>query len=247
MSGKAGSNAGSAVMIRPCAVLSTRVMNKNGFPITSGSAQAKSGSGTVTPAAHTARNTANSSRRDRLDGTPVAASVRSTSRCAPAKSPPLNSASMPQFCWIAPPASRSQAMISTFSAPLASARNRASCARSNGSNGVAAIDRENRAGHIGTGGRAEEQQRAIEIRRLSETTQRYAPDQRLAGVGLEEFAVEIGLDIAWRQRVDENAVARQLHRQHMRQMRQTCLRRAIARHAADRARREDRRDIDDAA
>src|SRR5689334_24237782 len=86
-------------------------------------------------------------------------------------------ASSPQFSWIAPPGSKSHAAISTFSAPLAFARKRDSAARSNGGNAVAAIDRDNRAGHIGAGGRGQEQQRAVEILGLRDPLQRDAGDQ----------------------------------------------------------------------
>src|SRR5438552_6368329 len=183
-----------------------------------GSGQAQSGSGTLTPAANAARSTANSSIRVRLDGIPVAASVRRTSCCSPCSRPPVKRAVKPQFSWIAPPGSNCGSLTPTFFAPLASARKRASNTRSNGGNAVAAIDRDDRAGHIGTRRRRQEQQGAVEVRRLSDALQRDAVDQILAGLGLEEFAVEVGLDIARRQRVDEDAVARQLHCQHMGEM-----------------------------
>src|SRR2546423_4114439 len=169
-------------------------MTKNGLPITPGSAQAKSGSGTVTPAANAALRTENSSRRERLDGIPVAASARSTRGCGPARGPSENLASRPQFSWIAPPESRSQAAISTRRAPLASARKRDSATRSNGGNAVAAIDRDDRAGHVSAGGRGEEQERAVEIVRLGDPLHRDARNQSLARFGLEELAIEIGLD-----------------------------------------------------
>src|SRR5437868_6714608 len=153
----------------------------------------------------------------------------------------------PQFSWIAPPGSNCGSLTPTFFAPLASVRKRASSTRSNGGNAVAAIDRNHRAGDIGARRRREEQQGAVEVRRLSDALQRDAVDQVLAGLGLEEFAVEIGLDIARRQRVDENAVARQLHRQHMRQMDEAGLRGAIGRHLTDRPEPQYRGDVDDAA
>src|SRR4051812_4838239 len=196
MRGNAGSSAGSVVMWRPCAAPATRRITKNGLPITPGSAQAKSGSGTVTPAANAALKTENSSRRERLDGIPVAASVRSTRACGPARRPSENLASRPQFSWIAPPESRSQAAISTRFAPLASPRKRDSAARSNGGNAVAAIDRDNRAGHVSAGGRGEEQQRPIEILGLGDPLQRDPRNQSLARLGLEKLTIEIGLDIA---------------------------------------------------
>jgi len=71
---------------------------------------------------------------------PVAASVRSTSLLPPAeRAAGKRGFKTPQFSWIAPPDSRSKAVISTRSAPLASARKRDnSGARSNGGNAVAA-------------------------------------------------------------------------------------------------------------
>src|SRR3984893_8044303 len=215
--GNAGSSAGSVVMGRPCAVPATRRIAKNGLPMIPESAQATSGWGTATPAVNTAFSTANSSIRDRLDGIPVAAWVRSTRRCVRPSEPPANAASNPQFSWIAPPDSRLKAAISTRSAPLASARKRDSGARSNGRNAVAAINRDDRAGHISARRRRQKKQRAVKVRRLGNPPQRNAVDQILAGLGLEVFAIEIGLDIAGRQRVDENAVTRQFHRQHMHQ------------------------------
>src|SRR4051812_32044326 len=180
MRGNAGSSAGSLVMWRPCAAPATRRMTKNGLPITPGLVQAKSGSGTVTPAANAACNTANSSRRGRLDGMPVVASVRSTRACGPAKRPSENLASIPQFSWIAPPGSRSQAAISTRFAPPASPKKRDSAARSNGGNAVAAIDRDDRAGDVSAGGRGEKQERAVEILGLSDPLHRDARNQSLA-------------------------------------------------------------------
>src|SRR2546430_8902927 len=102
----------------------------------------------------------------------------------------------PQFSWIAPPGSNCGSLIPTFLAPLASTRKRASDISSNGGNAVAAIDRNDRAGDIGARRRRQEQQRAVEVRRLCDALQRDAVDQILAGLGLEEFAVEVGLDIA---------------------------------------------------
>src|SRR5580700_5013515 len=246
MRGSAGSSAGSIVIARPSALPGSRRITKNGFPITSGLAQAKSGSGTATPAACAALRIANSSTRPRLDGTPVAASVRNTSRCVPASRPPTNSAPNPQFSWIAPPARSSRPAISTRSAPLASARKRASAA-SDGGDAVAAIDRDDRAGHIGARRRDQEQERPVEILGLRNALQRNAVDQVLAGLGLEELAIEVGLDIARRQRVDEYPVTRQLHRQHAGQMKEPGLGGAIGRHPPDRAKAEHRGDVDDAA
>src|SRR5439155_17440802 len=222
-------------------------MTKNGLPIIPGSAQAKSGSGTITPAANTACNTANSSRRARLDGMPVVASVRSTRACGPARRPSENLASIPQFSWIAPPESRSQAAISACFAPPASARKRDSAARSNGGNAVAAIDRDDRAGHISAGGRGEEQQRPVEILGLGDPLQRDTRNQSLARLGLEKLAIEIGLDVAGRQRIHQYPVTRQLHRQDMRQVDEPSLGRAIGRDLADRAKTQHRGDIDDPA
>ena len=112
---------------------------------------------------------------------------------------------------------------------------------------MAAIDRDNRAGHIGAGGRGQEQQRAVEIFGLRDPLQRDTGDQPLAGLGLEEFTVEIGLDIARRQCVDENAVPGQFHRQHMRQMDEPGLRGAVGRDLANGPKAQYRRDIDNAA
>src|SRR3989440_11739165 len=137
---------------------------------------------------------------------PLAALVRKTRHCGPARRPSEKKTSRPQFSWIAPPASNSQAVTSTFSAPLAPVRKRDSAATSNGGNAVAAIDRNDRAGHIGTGGRGQKQQRAVGIFGPRDPLQRDPRDQPLASLRLEEFAVEIGLDITLRQRRGGNPV-----------------------------------------
>src|SRR5258708_38958884 len=103
---------------------------------------------------------------------PLAALVRKTRRCGPARRPSEKKTSRPQFSWIAPPASNSQAATSTFSAPLAPGRKRGSAATSNGGNAVAAIDRNDRAGHIGTGGERREKQRAVQSFRRRTPPQR---------------------------------------------------------------------------
>src|SRR5207302_986238 len=74
-----------------------------------------------------------------------------------------------------------------------------------------------------------------------------ARNQSLACFGLEKLAIEIGLDIAGRQRIHKYAVTRQLHCQHMRQVNEPGLRRAIGRHLADRAETQYRGDVDDPA
>src|SRR6185312_7919555 len=156
--------------------------------------------GTVTPAANTARSTPNSCGRERLAGTPVGESVRRTSRCGA----PSKLASNPQFCWIAPPSSRAISPISTVRAPLASARNRAS--RSDRGDAVAAIDRDHRAGHIGARRGRKKQQGAAEILDLADPLHRHPRGELQAGLAFEEVAVEIGHDIAGRNRVDEDVV-----------------------------------------
>ena len=71
-----------------------------------------------------------------------------------------------------------------------------------------AIDHDGSAGHEGAGVGAEQQQRAIEILGLAQPALRHAPDQLLARRRLPERPVEVGLDIARRQGVDLDAVAR---------------------------------------
>src|SRR5271166_5747783 len=231
-------------------------MVKNGLPIISGSSLAQSGSGTVTPAAKAALRTANSSSRPRLAATPVGAAVRNTSRCSPEKAPPEKYASTAQFSWIAPPRSGVKPVTSTVSAPLAATRNRTNAGRrpsaaapgprgSDRGDPVPAIDCDHRAGHVGARRRRQQQHRSVDILRLRDTAQRNASFELLAGLGTEEIAIEIGLDITGRDRVDENAVPRQLHRQYSGQMDQTGLCRGVARHAADGALTEDRGNIDD--
>src|SRR5207237_8323820 len=106
---------------------------------------------------------------------PLAALVRKTRRCGPARRPSEKKTSRPQFSWIAPPASNSQAVTSSFSAPLAPVRKRDSAATSNGGNAVAAIDRNDRAGHIGTGGPGQKPQRAGELLGMRDPLQRDTP------------------------------------------------------------------------
>src|SRR5437763_16542644 len=102
---------------------------------------------------------------------------------------------------MAPPGSSVNSPTPTLRASPASVRKRASSIGSNGGDTVAAIDRDDCAGDIGAGRRCEKDQRAIEVGRLGDALQRDAVDQRLAGRGPEELAVEVGLDIARRQRV----------------------------------------------
>ena len=64
------------------------------------------------------------------------------------------------------------------------------------SQGVAAVDRDGRAGHVAPGVGGEEQQRAVEVVGLAEAPLRHALAQRLARGRAEEVAVELGLDVA---------------------------------------------------
>src|SRR5665213_758480 len=250
--GRPASSAGSRVIGRPAALPATRRITKNGRPSTALSAQAKSGSGTVTPAAKAARSTANSSTRPRLDGTPVAASVRSTRRCEPARMPPSKLASMPQFSWIAPPASNPIRAISTAAAPLASrrkspsARCRSASPVSDRGNAVAAIDRDARAGDVGAGGRAQKQERPAEIRDLPDPLHRHPRRQLQSGLALKEIAVEIGHHVAGRYRVDEDVIPRQLHRHRAVEVQHTCFRSKIGGDSCDRAEAQHRGNVDDA-
>ncbi len=102
----------------------TRRITKKGAPITAASAQAKSGSGTVTPPAWAARSSAYSSSRGSDTANVAGLSVRSTQRSAA----PARVTSSAQFCWIAPPESRAAAVIAT-GAPAASLSQVASAAR----------------------------------------------------------------------------------------------------------------------
>jgi hypothetical protein len=84
-------------------------MTKKGAPVIEASAQQKSGSGTVTPAAKAARSSAYSAVRGRETARTAALSVRSTHSSAT----PPRVTEMAQFCWIAPPDSSEAAPIST--------------------------------------------------------------------------------------------------------------------------------------
>src|SRR5215467_6022970 len=116
---------------------------------------------------------------------------------------------------MAPPRTGARPVISTASARVAEARNRARPARRSACGGsdcrdaVSAIDRKNRAGYISARRRGEEQQRTVEILGLTEALQRNSGDQRLAGLSLKESAIEVGLDIARSQRIDEDVVPSQ--------------------------------------
>ena len=74
---------------------------------------------------------------------------------------------------------------------------------------MAAVDGEDRSGHVGAGVRRQQQQRAVQIGQPAEPALRDALDQRLAGIAGEEVGVQLGLDIAGAQRVDADAVAGQ--------------------------------------
>ena len=233
-----------------------RRMTKNGLPKTAGSAQANSGSGTVTPAANAAFSTANSCSRSRLDGTPVGAvGAQDQTLLAVERAAGEIARRAPQFSWIAPPRSGASPVISQR--PRAARRGeeprqcRAAGRRRRGrrqiaATRVAAIDRDDRAGDIGARRRGQQQHRAVEIVGLRRPGATGSARRASCPASLsQELAVEIGLDIAGRERVDEDAVARQLHRQHMGQMNEPGLGRAIARHPRDRARRQHRGDVDD--
>ena len=51
--------------------------------------------------------------------------------------------------------------------------------------------------------------------RLAESPLRHSLDQRLAGLAREEVAVDVGLDVAGRERVDADLVARELERERL--------------------------------
>ena len=70
------------------------------------------------------------------------------------------------------------------------------------------IDRNDGARHPGRGVGGEEEERAVEILGLTEAAHRDALDHRLPGLAREEFLVELGRDVAGRERVNADAVAR---------------------------------------
>src|SRR6185437_4839795 len=246
-----------ATMRSPSAVPGIQRMTKNGLPITLASRQRKSGSGTVTPAAWTSRCTANSLTRSELIESDVAASVRSTSFCRPAKAPPAIAATSSQFSCTAPPESGLSSTISVARAPAASHRKRASRSRVaasssvmlsllDGAHRMPAIDRQHRAGDIGAGIRREQQQGTVEILELAGASERDAAGQGLAGLAGKKLAVHVGREISRCDGVDGDAAPRELDRHGAGEMDEPGFRRRVARHVPHRAQSEQRRDIDDA-
>ena len=76
---------------------------------------------------------------------------------------------------------------------------------------MAAIDRDDAAGHVGAGVGGQQEQRAVEFARLAQAAAaERAGSSALAGIAGEERVVKVRLDIAGRERVDPNAVPRPL-------------------------------------
>src|SRR3546814_6893322 len=75
---------------------------------------------------------------------------------------------------------------------------------------VAAIDYDGAASHVGGCIGRKQEQGAVQIRRLPQSALGNAADHCLPGIRGEEFPIQIGFYIAWRQRVDANSMARPL-------------------------------------
>src|SRR5689334_6291591 len=72
--------------------------------------------------------------------------------------------------------------------------------------GVAAIDHQGRAGHMGTGRGGEQQQRAGQVLHLAEAALRDALDHGLPRFRRKEVPVERRFDIAWSKRIHPDAM-----------------------------------------
>src|SRR3546814_5447195 len=75
-----------------------------------------------------------------------------------------------------------------------------------------AVDLDDRAGHVGGGIGGKEEERRVEVGKASKAALGDALDHGLAGIGLEEAGVEVGADIAGRQRIDADPEAREFER-----------------------------------
>lgn len=111
---------------------------------------------------------------------------------------------------------------------------------------MAAVDGQEDARHPGRGVGREEEEGGVEILRSAEPSHRDALDHGLAGGGGEEVGIDVGLDIARRERVDADAVARPFERERRVHLPDRRLRDGIGRDAARHAQAEDRGDVDDA-
>src|SRR5690348_3386831 len=88
---------------------------------------------------------------------------------------------------------------------------------------MAAIHDNGGAGHQLRGIGCEQHERAVQMLRLADAPLRNAFDEVASGLGLEEVAIEIGLDIAWRECIHPNVVACKLERHRLGQLDQTRL------------------------
>src|SRR3546814_4104772 len=75
-----------------------------------------------------------------------------------------------------------------------------------------AVDLKHRPCHVGTGIGGEQQQWPIQLFRLSQAPLRNTIDHRLSGIGFPKGRVQLGRDIAGRERVDAHAEARKFER-----------------------------------
>ena len=102
-----------------------------------------------------------------------------------------------------------------------------------------AIDDDLGPGDVAPGVRDEQQKRAVKVRGLAEPALRDAPHHRLPGLGREEVAVDVGLDITRAERVHTDPVARPFERERARQLHDPRLGRCIGRDPARHPQPED--------
>src|SRR5574342_643146 len=111
---------------------------------------------------------------------------------------------------------------------------------------VAPIHGNDGTGHVSRRIRRQEQERAVEIARFSQPTLGYTPDHRLSGLAFEEGPVEIGPNVAGRDRVDPDVVPGQLQGHDLGEVDQPRLRGRVFGNPSDGPKAPAGGDVDDA-
>src|SRR3954452_1711006 len=152
----------------------------------------------------------NSSARGRLDAIVAGASLRSTK----VRPPPPRPQRTNQFSWIEPPPSgriSSRTRSGAPRRPAIQARKAASWRPSSISqprHEMATVDSNHAPGHVRARLGGKQQERPVKLAGRPEAPLRHPLDQRLAWLRLEEGVVQLGLDVARRQRVYPDLVPR---------------------------------------
>ena len=93
----------------------------------------------------------------------------------------------------------------------------------------------------------QQQQRPVELGQIAGAPHRHARQQPLAGLARQKLGVDLGREVARRDGVDADAVARQLQRHRLGEAHHRRLRCRVGRQRLDDAEAQDRGDVDDGA